>query len=197
MQAKWAWGLFWSTVVLGCSSETTKNPPPSAAPAVTPAPAIAPWTPLSPDVRDLAQPPPQPTLPSQPMPAPGTLPAVPGTSAAAPAAVAPQPAMPETEQVKAQKGVGIAGRSLDPHEGTVVTSVKTLFTVRERIIFEAQIPEALKLFKASNGQGPKSHDEFMTQIIEANQIRLPELGQGQRYIYNPQTEELMVERPRQ
>ena len=104
--------------------------------------------------------------------------------------------MPETEQVKAQKGVGIAGRSLDPHEGTVVTSVKTLFTVRERIVFEAQIPEALKLFKASNGQGPKSHDEFMSQIIEANQIRLPELGQGQRYIYNPQTEELMVERPR-
>jgi hypothetical protein len=110
--------------------------------------------------------------------------------------VAPQPAMPETEQVKAQKGVGIAGRSLDPYEGAVVTPAKTLFTVRERIIFEVQIPEALKLFKAMNGQGPKSHDEFMTQIIQANQILLPELGPGQRYVYNPQTEELLVERPR-
>ena len=198
MQAKWAWGLCWSAVVLGCSSETTKNPPPSPAAAVSPVPATTSWTPLSPDVRDLAQPQlqPQPTAPSQPAPPPVSQPAMPGTPAPAPAALALQPGMPETEQVKAQKGVGIAGRSLDPYEGAVVTPAKTLFTVRERIIFEAQIPEALKLFKAMNGQGPKSHDEFMTQIIQANQIPLPELGQGQRYVYNPQTEELMVERPR-
>ena len=196
MQAKWAWGLIWSMVVLGCSSEAAKNPPPSAAPA---APATMSFTPLSPDVRDLAQPQPQPTLPSQPAPAPATQPAVPGTPGAAPVAVTPQPAMPETEQVKAQKGVGMAGRSLDPYEGAVVTPAKTLFTVRERVVFEAQIPEALKLFKAmdANGRGPKSHDEFMTQIIQANQIPLPQLNPGQRYVYNPQTEELMVERPRQ
>lgn len=194
MQAKWAWGLICWTVVLGCSSETSKNPPPAATPA---APATMSFTPLSPDVRDLAQPQPPPALPSQPVPAPAPQPAVPGTPVAATPGVTPPPTMPETEQVKAQKGVGLAGRSLDPYEGAVVTPAKTLFTVRERVVFEAQIPEALKLFKATNGQGPKSHDDFMTQVIQANQIQLPGLPPGQRYVYNPQTEELMVERPRQ
>jgi hypothetical protein len=52
------------------------------------------------------------------------------------------------------------------------------------------------LFKATNGNSPKSHEDFMAQIIDANQIHLPELAAGQRYVYDPEKEELMVERPR-
>jgi len=99
------------------------------------------------------------------------------------------------DRVKAEKGVGVKGRSLDQHEGLIVTSAKALFTVRERAVFEIQIPEALKLYKATNDKGPKSHEEFMAQIIDANQIRLPQLPAGQRYVYDPEKEELMVERP--
>ena len=99
------------------------------------------------------------------------------------------------ERVKAQKGVGVKGRSLDQHEGLFVTPAKAYFTVRERAVFEIQIPEALKLYKATHGNGPKSHEEFMAQIVDANQIHLPELPAGQRYVYDPEKEELMVERP--
>ncbi len=100
------------------------------------------------------------------------------------------------ERVKAEQGVGLKGRSLDEHEGVMVTPAKVYFNVREKVIFNIRIPDALNKYKALNGNAPKSHDEFMTQIIEANLIQLPELPAGQRYVYDPQQEELMVERPR-
>ena len=111
-----------------------------------------------------------------------------------PAAAAP--ADPNVERVKAQKGVGIKGRSLDEYEGVVVTPAKTLFTVRERVVFEIQIPGALNLFNASEGRNPESHEEFMEKIVEFNNIKLPELPPGHKYVYDPQANELMVERPK-
>jgi hypothetical protein len=114
---------------------------------------------------------------------------------APPAAPPDATATPEMERVKAEKGVGVKGRSLDQHEGLLVTPAKAYFAVRERAVFEIQIPGALKLYKATNDKGPKSHEDFMAQIIDANQINLPELPVGQRYIYDPEKEELMVERP--
>jgi hypothetical protein len=104
--------------------------------------------------------------------------------------------VPDMERVKAEKGVGIKGRSLDEHQGMLVTPAKAYFSVRERVVFEIRLPDALNKYKALNGNGPKSHDEFMAQIIDANQIQLPELPAGQRYVYDPEKEELMVERPR-
>ena len=141
-----------------------------------------PATPILPDALQAS-----PVQPAQPAPVastPGVAPGTPGAAPGTPPGVAPQPAMPDTERVKAQKGVGLAGRSLDPYEGAIVTPAKTLFTVRERVVFEAQIPEALKLYKALNGKSPASHDEFIKQIIEANQIQLPGLppGQPERHI---------------
>ena len=43
---------------------------------------------------------------------------------------------------------------------------------------------------------PKSHEEFMQRIIKDNDIVLPELPGGRRYVYDPKTGELMVEQPR-
>jgi hypothetical protein len=184
------WGMSMVALLLaGCTSESAPAPQPAAGAGVNLAPMAGPAAPVLPD-QLMAQ-------PVQPPPAP-VAPAVPTTPTAVPPVAAPQPPPVDMERVKAEKGVGIAGRSLDPYEGAIVTPAKTLFTVRERVVFEAQIPEALKLFKANNinGQGPKSHDEFMAQIIQANQIQLPELPPGQRYVYDPKTEELNVERPR-
>jgi hypothetical protein len=103
---------------------------------------------------------------------------------------------PNVERVKAEKGVGIKGRSLDEYEGVVVTPAKTLFTVRERVVFEIQIPGALNLFNASEGRNPESHEEFMEKIVKFNNIKLPELPPGHKYIYDPEKNELMVERPK-
>ncbi len=108
-----------------------------------------------------------------------------------------QPQDDNTERVKAEKGVGIKGRSLDQYEGVIVTPAKAYFAVRERLVFEASIPKALSLYKASEGQAPKTHDEFMEKIVQANQIKLPPLPPGHRYVYDAMTEQLMVERPKQ
>ena len=106
------------------------------------------------------------------------------------------PADPNVERVKAEKGVGIKGRSLDEYEGVVVTPAKTLFTVRERIVFEIAIPQALTLFNASEGRNPETHEEFMEKIVAFNNIKLPELPPGHKYVYDPEKNELMVERPK-
>jgi hypothetical protein len=104
--------------------------------------------------------------------------------------------MPDMERVKAEKGVGQAGRSLDPYEGALVTPAKVYFSVRERIVFEDQIPKVLQLYKATNDKTPKSFEELKAQVLDPNQIRLPDLPPGQRYVWDPKAEELQVERPR-
>ena len=80
-------------------------------------------------------------------------------------------------------------------KGVIATPAASLWAVRERMVFEVQIPEAMKLFKATEDRAPKSHEEFMEKIIKANNIHLPELPEGDRYRYDPKTEQLMVESP--
>ncbi len=105
----------------------------------------------------------------------------------------------EGERTKAQVGVGAKGRSLEnpDHVQMIVTPALALFRTQERLVFEAAIPQAMNLFEATNGRKPNSHEEFWEQIIGANNIRLPELPAGQRYVYDPNTAELMVEKPAQ
>jgi hypothetical protein len=104
---------------------------------------------------------------------------------------------PATETVEAKAGVAKQGRSLDNESGIVVEPVKQLFAFKEKSVFDFQIKPALDLYKATNGKGPQTHEEFMEQIIKANNLQLPELPAGQRYVYDPATEMLMVERPAQ
>jgi hypothetical protein len=54
---------------------------------------------------------------------------------------------------------------------------------------------ALKLYQAERGEYPKSHEEFKEQIIQANQIVLPELDPGVEYIYDPADHKLKIWRP--
>lgn len=46
------------------------------------------------------------------------------------------------------------------------------------------IEHALNLYNAAEGRFPQSHDEFMTQVIAANNIRLPVLPNGLQYQYD-------------
>ena len=105
----------------------------------------------------------------------------------------PEPNVEKKTAKKAQVGVGKKGRGYG--KGIIATPAATLWAVRERLVFTVQIPEAMKLFKATEDRAPKSHEEFMEKIIKANNIHLPVLPDGDRYMYYPKTEELMVESP--
>ncbi len=102
-----------------------------------------------------------------------------------------------TERVKAKVGVGAKGRRLEDERlvKLIVTPAVALFRTRERVVFEIQIPHAMQLYEALNGKKPVSQNEFFEQIIKLNQIKLPTLPEGQRYVYDPKKHELMVERP--
>ncbi len=117
-----------------------------------------------------------------------------GQPAAKPAAK-PQPqAQPAAAPAVRRKAApGVTGKG-NYGGGIITTPVSVYFRAQERIIFNIQIPEALKLYKATNEHAPKSHQEFMEKVIKANQITLPELRPGDRYLYDPQKEELFVVR---
>lgn len=129
-----------------------------------------------------------------PQPMADKKPATPPTPAATETATPPAAA---TEMVEAKVGVGKQGRSLDNESGIVVEPVKQLFRVKEKIAFDFNLTSAMNLYKADKGRAPQTHEEFMEQIVKANNINLPELPAGQRYVYDPETETLMVERPQQ
>jgi hypothetical protein len=92
---------------------------------------------------------------------------------------------------KADVGSGKRGRGYG--QGFIATPAATFWAAKERIAFQIQIPDAMRLYKASNGNAPKTHDEFMQKIIKENNIKLPDLPDGQRYAYKPDVEELWVE----
>jgi hypothetical protein len=92
----------------------------------------------------------------------------------------------------AEVGVGKKGRGYGG--GNVSEPIRQKFRIEQRIVF-LQVQKALNEFKAFNDRLPKSHEEFMTAIVAEYGLQLPELPQGERYVYDPQAGELMVERP--
>jgi len=100
-------------------------------------------------------------------------------------------------RIRAEVGVGKQGQSLKDETGIggmIAQPARTLFAVKQRAVFDIQIPSAVKLFEATEGRKPRSHDEYMSKIISANKIQLPELPAGQTYVYDPQQGELMVQK---
>ena len=114
-------------------------------------------------------------------------------AAAAAATAAQEPQMPN--QV-AKTGVGVQGNSLDGIQGNdarmlVAGPVKAYFNAKERIVFDIQLRESEKLFNALQGRDPKSHEEYMKEVV--GKIPLPKLQDGMVYRYHPDSNELWVE----
>jgi hypothetical protein len=162
------------------SNQPQANEPSSSGSSVVPMPSkgTTAWGPALPDT-------------SPPPASPAAKPATPPPAAPAPAA-ASSPA-PGTTEKKAGVGSGKKGRGYG--KGVVATPAASIWAVRERLVFEVQIPQAMSLFKATEGRGPKDHNEFMAQIIKANNIHLPQLPEGDVYRYDPKTEQLMIDSP--
>jgi hypothetical protein len=160
-------------VLGGCGTESDSSS--ETAPQVrVPPPAPAP---AAPQAHDAAE-----TEPADIVPTPG---------GAAETSTSPQGTDGESSRKVAEVGVGRKSQQIEGG-GYIPTVIRARFRAEERInLTNAQY--ALKLYKAQHGQGPKTHEEYMEKIIKANRINLPELPAGQRYVYDPETEQLMVE----
>lgn len=102
---------------------------------------------------------------------------------------------PDMEREKADVGAGRRGR--DYGGGIISEPVRSYFRIRQRAVFQIQLPQAERMYKAENdGIGPTSHEAYMRDIIEANGISLPELPEGETYFYDADQGELMVQRPK-
>ena len=111
------------------------------------------------------------------------------------AAVLP-PKEPQTPDQIAKVGVGAQGDSLDGISGDdprmlIVGPVKAFFNTKEKIVFDIQLPQSAQLFNALHGRDPKTHEEYMKEVV--GQIKLPRLPEGKVYKFHPDTNELWVE----
>ena len=88
---------------------------------------------------------------------------------------APKPGNREVADV----GVGAKGRGYGG--GLYTEPLRIRWTIEQQLIFRDQIPHALNLYKAEHDRLPRSHEEFMKDIIQANSIGLPELPKGDKY----------------
>jgi hypothetical protein len=103
----------------------------------------------------------------------------------------------EVVRIPAEPGVWEQGRSLQGETGVggmIVQPARTLFAVKERLTFD-MVKANLDRFQALEGRTPNSHDEFMQKIVKEGGIKLPRLPEGQRFVYDPERKELMVEGP--
>jgi hypothetical protein len=93
---------------------------------------------------------------------------------------------------KAEVGLGRKSQNIKG-SGYLPTLARTPHRVKESLNL-SQATQALNFYKAMNeGRGPKTHEEYMKKVIKENDLKLPKLPEGQRYRYDPDTEELMVE----
>ena len=87
---------------------------------------------------------------------------------------------------------GMKGAELG--KGVVSTPAMVYLRIPDRLVFD-QVKQALGLYRAASGNFPKTQEEFMREIITANNLKLPELPAGSSYVYRPEEGELMIEEP--
>jgi len=128
-----------------------------------------------------------------------------GTDVAGPPAPPPPPPPPAVDPpppraiaaddnvVKAESGVGAKGRGEGGGYVTVVARAR--FRAADSVQFGI-MERALRDYKILNERLPRSHEEFMTEIIEKHAVQLPPLRKGEEYVYDPDEGELMVRRPK-
>lgn len=64
------------------------------------------------------------------------------------------------------------------------------FAVSE--IAKLEIKKAIQLFQGFEGRYPKDHEEFMSKVIKANNIKLPVLPGNRQYQYDVENHELKI-----
>lgn len=113
----------------------------------------------------------------------------PGGDAAGAVAAAVPPAQKASVAVVK---VGAKLRDNSDAQKMITGAPGVLLDAKPNALFNISIPQAIQLFKASEGRVPKNHAEFMAKIIEPNNLTLPVLLDGLVYQFNTEKEELWV-----
>ncbi|MGC3971063.1 MAG: hypothetical protein QM775_28115 [Pirellulales bacterium] len=77
----------------------------------------------------------------------------------------------------------------------ITTPVSAYFTVKDQVVFQYQIPKAMEIFVGLQNRKPRDFAEFDREIVQKNNIQLPELPPTHRYFYDPDKGALLVEHP--
>ena len=87
-----------------------------------------------------------------------------------------------------------AGEEVDDGkvELNLVTGAAGAYGPAVQKISNIQIVQAVNLFNAAEGRYPKDHEEFMTEVIKKNNIRLAMLPHGSIYKYDVENHALVV-----
>lgn len=81
---------------------------------------------------------------------------------------------------------GRRSRRAGGHLGAVASAS---FFAKHQLLID-HVKHINQLYRAATGDYPKSHDEFMKEIIQANGLPLPELEPEHEYIYVPEQPEV-------
>jgi hypothetical protein len=104
------------------------------------------------------------------------------------------PPAPPTQYKASEDHTAKGMKAAEIGKGVISTPTKIYLRIPDKLVFE-QVTHALNLYRASNGDFPKTQEEFMREIIAANNLKLPELPAGSSYVYRPAEGELMIEEP--
>jgi hypothetical protein len=111
---------------------------------------------------------------------------------------APMPYQPPASQdsvIREKADVG-AGKKGDYGPGFITTPLSVFWRTQEMAAYRIKVPHALNLYKGMHGHFPKTQEDFVREILEANAIKLPELPAGHYYVYDSEKGELQVARPK-
>ncbi len=75
------------------------------------------------------------------------------------------------------------------------TPINSLFRAQDRIK-AIQIDKQVQLDKLQNGPYKDAQD-YINRVLTPLQIKLPDLGPGERFVFDPETDQLFVEKPAQ
>ena len=120
-----------------------------------------------------------------------------------PPAPAPAPPAEENSIIVGKRTQDIREAKAEKAKGAV--EVGTKITAKDYITLQGNayvtiigkssillIQHAMDLYKATNDRYPKDHDEFMAEIIKANNIALPKLPTYQEYGYDEAQHKLII-----
>jgi hypothetical protein len=128
--------------------------------------------------------------PSRPTGAPAQTPAV-ATETKTSTAASPE-SKPRMVREEAQVGMGEKGRGYG--NGLIPVVAASYWSTKERLAL-MQIQHNMDLYKGEHGYFPKTHAEFMEEIVKKGDLQLPKLPEGHKYQYDPETATLMILRP--
>ena len=104
---------------------------------------------------------------------------------------------PPTATADPHKATGLDPKKgkLSRKEGGYLGSVLGGGMYAQHQVVFLNIEHAINIDYGLNGDFPKSHEEFMERVIKFNQITLPELDEGDEYLYDPEDHTLKIFRP--